>query len=79
MSNTIYVFPRWTMSDLREKVGLRLRTEDLQLLKRVCEARGECASVFIRRATKTELARLGFLSAMEKRALEITTQEVTPE
>jgi len=64
------------MTDLKEKIGARLRTEDLHLIKKVCKARGETPSTFVRRALRRELGRLSFLSAMEKKALQIAVEEV---
>ena len=75
MSNTIYVFPWRTMPDLTKRVGVRLRPKDLQLLKTICEARGENTSTFLRRGMRRELARLSYLTPEEKKALEITTKE----
>jgi hypothetical protein len=45
--------------------------EDLQLLKKACQARGEDVGVFIRVATLREMARLGWLDEQRKRFLEI--------
>lgn len=50
-------------------VGTRMPSEDANLLKEVCKARGESISSFIRRSIRTELARLSFLSDAEKKAL----------
>jgi hypothetical protein len=47
----------------------RMRREDILLLRKVCEARGENLSSFVRRSVKMELARLSFLSEDEKKAL----------
>jgi len=55
--------------------GIRLRAEELELLKQVCEARGENPSVFIRRAMRKELARLSYLTPEEKKALQVPTAE----
>jgi hypothetical protein len=46
-----------------------MKKEDIQLLKKVCEARGEDLSDFVRRAVKMELARLSYLNDEEKKAL----------
>lgn len=67
------------MLDLTEKIGVRLRPDDLQLLRRVCEARGETPSTFVRRAMRKELGRLSFLTTLEKKALEVTAKEVRTE
>jgi hypothetical protein len=47
----------------------RMKTEDILLLRKVCQARGENLSNFVRRAVRMELARLSFLSDEEKKAL----------
>jgi len=47
----------------------RMREADIQLLKKVCLARGENISNFVRRSVRMELARLSFLSDAEKKAL----------
>lgn len=52
-------------------VAARFRKEDRELLKQICEARGEDLSSFVRRAVRREFARLSYLSAEEKKALEI--------
>jgi len=46
-----------------------MRKKDILLLRKVCQARGENISNFVRRAVKMELARLSFLSDEEKKAL----------
>jgi len=46
-----------------------MSTEDIELLKKVCKARGEDLSDFVRRSVRKELARLCYLSAEEKKAL----------
>jgi len=43
--------------------------EDIELIKKICKARGEDLSDFIRRAIRMEFARLSFLSEEEKKAL----------
>lgn len=50
-------------------VFARMRKEDILLLRKVCQARGENISNFVRRSVKMELARLSFLSDEEKKAL----------
>jgi len=47
----------------------RVPPEDLEILRRVCQARGETLSSFVRRAVRRELARLSFLTPEEKKAL----------
>ena len=53
------------------QIGIRMQPKDIQLLKIICKARGEDVSDFVRRAIKTELARLSFLTPEEKKALGI--------
>jgi uncharacterized protein (DUF1778 family) len=49
----------------------RMSAEDVQLIKKICEARGEQLSDFVRRSVRKELARLNYLSSEEKKALEV--------
>jgi len=66
------VWLRETMSN--PIVFARMPKRHVELLKRVCEFRGEDLSDFVRRAVKTELARLSYLSDDEKKALGITPE-----
>lgn len=50
-------------------VFARMKKQDIALLKRVCEARGEDISDFVRRAIYKELASLSLLSEEQKKAL----------
>ena len=50
-------------------VAVRMATEDRDLLRRVCKARGEDISDFVRRSVRKELASLSFLPAEDKKAL----------
>jgi hypothetical protein len=50
-------------------VGLRIDPTDRQLLQKVCKARGEDISNFVRRAIKKELASLSYYNAETKKAL----------
>jgi len=52
-------------------VGTKMPAKDTDLLKQVCKARGENVSSFIRRAIRTELAKLSYLSEADKKALGI--------
>ena len=52
-------------------IGVRIAPEDKQLLEKVCKARGEDLSDFVRRSIRKELASLSFLSAEDKKALGI--------
>jgi uncharacterized protein (DUF1778 family) len=54
-------------------VFARMKKEDVTLLKKICEARGEDISDFIRRAVYKELAALSFLSEEQKKALGVQT------
>jgi len=50
-------------------LGFRLSKRDKELLEKVCAARREDVSDFIRRAIAKELAALSFLTEEEKKAL----------
>lgn len=50
-------------------VFARMPKKRVELLKKVCKARGEDLSDFVRRAVKMELARLSYLNDEEKKAL----------
>ncbi|RLF09272.1 MAG: hypothetical protein DRJ69_04960 [Thermoprotei archaeon] len=52
-------------------VAARLPRDRYELVKKLCEVRGEEISDFIRRAIYRELARMGLLPAEEARLLEI--------
>ena len=56
-------------------LGVRVSEQDRQLLEKVCKARGEDLSDFIRRAIKTELARLSYYPQDVKKALGILQKE----
>jgi uncharacterized protein (DUF1778 family) len=51
------------------RIGARLPSGDRVLLKRICNSRGEDLSDFIRRAIRTEMAKLSFLKPLDKKAL----------
>jgi len=63
------------MSNLR--LGVRVTSKDRKLLEKVCRARGEDLSDFIRRSIKKELASLSFLPAEDKKALGIKEDPAT--
>jgi hypothetical protein len=65
------------MSDKKSRIGLRIATKDVQLLKKVCDSRGEDISDFVRRAIRTELAKLSFLKPLEKKALGVKIGRVS--
>lgn len=50
-------------------LGLRIEPADRRLLEKVCKARGEDMSDFVRRAIKKELASLSFYNQETKKAL----------
>ena len=52
-------------------IGIKLTEAEKQLLTKVCEARGEDISSFVRRAIKKELASLNYFDAETKKALGI--------
>lgn len=54
---------------MRVYIGTRVEVELKELIEKVCKARGEDLSSFLRRAVKKELAALSFLSEDEKKAL----------
>lgn len=54
---------------LSNTIGVRIELEDRELLEKVCKARGEDLSSFIRRAIRKELASLSFYSEDVKKAL----------
>ena len=54
----------------------RINSEDLDLIKKVCQLRGENISTFVRRAVYQELARLGYLDKERQKALGIGDKEV---
>jgi len=56
-------------------IGVRIPVEDRELLDKVCKARGEDLSDFVRRAIRKELASLSFYSEETKKALGIRRRE----
>lgn len=50
-------------------VYARMQKEEVELLRKIARARGEDLSDFIRRAIRRELAKLGYLSEDERKAL----------
>lgn len=57
------------MSDKTVLVAVRFQEKDRDLLKDVCEKRGEDMSSFVRRAVKKELATLSYYQPDTKKAL----------
>ena len=52
-----------------QQIGVRMTDEDLELLRRVCEARREDVSDFVRRSIMIQLGQLGFVKASTLKAL----------
>ncbi len=63
------------MTSRKSLIGVRLDSGDVLLLKRVCKSRGEDLSDFVRRAVRTELAKLGFLKPSDQQALGLKPPE----
>jgi len=59
----------------RVSVTFRIEEADSELLEKICRARGESLSSFVRRALRMEFARLGFLSQDEAKALGLSTEK----
>lgn len=53
-------------------VFARMPAADKALIRKICQARGEQLSDFVRRAIRRELVRLGYLDEEEKKALGVT-------
>lgn len=52
-------------------ITVKLPIDKWELLRKICEARGENLADFVRRAIYRELARMGLLPAEEAKLLEI--------
>ena len=57
--------------ELTETVAVRVTGRDKDLLEKICRARGEDPSDFVRRAIRKEFAILSYLPEEEKKALGI--------
>ena len=57
---------------MNQRIGVKIEVEDRKLIEKVCQARGEQISDFVRRAIKKELASLSFYNEEVKKALGIT-------
>ena len=55
--------------ELSETISVRMTKRDKELLERICMARGEDPSGFVRRAVRKEFAILCYLPEEEKKAL----------
>jgi hypothetical protein len=58
-------------------IGFKVSQQDRELLDKVCEARGEQISDFVRRAVKKELASLSFYDKETKKALGVSKEART--
>lgn len=58
-------------------LGAQFASEDAELIRQVCRLRGEDISDFIRRAVRSELARLSYLSPEAKKALGVSLEVAT--
>ena len=59
---------------MKKKCGqifTRIDNETRELVDNICDARGEQLSDFVRRSVRKELARMGYLSKEEEKALQI--------
>ncbi len=56
----------------KQVIGFRVKKEDKELLEKVCDARGEDLSDFVRRALKKELASLSYYNEETKKALGVS-------
>ena len=66
------MFDMISMLSNKKVIGVRFASEDVDILRTVCKARGEDVSDFVRRAVRRELAHLSFYTEMEKKALGLT-------
>jgi len=56
-------------------IGVRINQETRDLLDKVCKARGEDLSDFVRRSVLKELAELSFLPDDQKKALGVEVKQ----
>lgn len=56
------------------RIGIRLPAKDVLLAKRICRSRGEDLSDFVRRAIRTEMAKLSFLKPEDRKALGVKNE-----
>jgi uncharacterized protein (DUF1778 family) len=63
------------MAGRKSLIGVRLDTSDAKLMRKICKSRGEDLSDFVRRAIRTEMAKLDFLKPADKQALGIDTEK----
>lgn len=60
------------MINTSNQIGVRMPPKEIELLKKICQDRGEDISDFVRRAIYKELADLSFLPEEQKKALGLT-------
>jgi hypothetical protein len=58
-------------------ITVRFEPEDKELIEKICKARGEDISDFVRRSVRKELASLSYLPAEDKKALGIKPEIAT--
>lgn len=63
------------MNNENKIVAVRFSVSDIKLFKKIAKNRVQDVSDFVRLLVKKELARLSFLSAGEKKALEVLKEE----
>lgn len=63
------------MHVVNTQLGVRVTKEDRNLIDKVCKARGEDISDFLRRAIRKELASLNYYSDEVKKALGVPIKE----
>jgi len=56
---------------MKVQMNIKIEKRDLELINKVSSARGEGTADFVRLSIRKELARLGFLTAMQLKALGI--------
>jgi len=61
-------------NDLSENLSFRISRRDKELLEKICKARGEDPSDFVRRAIRKEFAGLCYLPEDEKKALGVKAE-----
>jgi hypothetical protein len=62
------------MTRRNSRIGVRIPAKDVVKLRRICESRGEDLSDFVRRAIRTEMAKLSFLGPLDKKALGVKAE-----
>jgi len=72
MRSSVELNPR---DKLTENLNIRLSKNDLALLAKISQMRGQSSSDFIRLAMRREFARLGFLGEEQKQALGVADEK----